>query len=152
MTSETSPAPGTILEQYKSYLGDIGNIGTRYATSNGFYLSVITALLGILALTKAGEVFASPKAALGLAVPTFAILVCMVWSRSIASYQKLFAVKFKVLREMESAGNLFLIFKREDELRGKLTILENERLIPLLLSIPFWVTLIYLLCKLFKVG
>jgi hypothetical protein len=148
---ETNPDPGTILDQYKSYLSDVG-IGTRYATSNGFYLSVITALLGILALTKAGEVFEGPRAALGLVVSTFAILVCMVWSRSIASYQRLFALKFKVLREMEYVGELFPIFKREDDLRGKLTILQNERLIPLLLSVPFLVTLIFLLCKLFKLG
>lgn len=142
----------TVLEQYKAYLGDLGNFGTRYTTANGFYLSVITALLGILALAKTGEVLAGPGAHLGLAVSAFAVLVCMIWSRSMASYRKLFAIKFTVLREMEKKGELFPIYEREDQLRGKLALLDNERLIPLLLSLPFLVTLIFLTCKLFRQG
>jgi|KBSMisStaDraftv2_1062788.scaffolds.fasta_scaffold1966301_2 hypothetical protein len=32
------------LEQYKAYLADLGNVGSRYTTANGFYLPVISAL------------------------------------------------------------------------------------------------------------
>jgi hypothetical protein len=144
----TSPPP--FLDQYKAYLADLGNVGTRYATSNGFYLSVITALLGILALTRAGDAFAGPATYLGLAVSGFAVLVCMVWSHSVASYRKLFAIKFAILRELEQKGDLFPIYQREEDRRGKLSLLENERLIPIILSLPFLVTLIaltYRLCR-----
>ena len=46
-----------LLDQWKSLVSDVGNIGTRYATANGFYLSVITALLALLAYVGTGKVF-----------------------------------------------------------------------------------------------
>jgi hypothetical protein len=137
-----SAGPTPSLDQYKAYLADLGNIGTRYTTANGFHLSVVTALLGILALTKGTEPLARTGAYLELVVASFAVLVCMVWSRSIASYSHLFAIKFAVLREMEQKGNLFPIFERENELRGKLAVLQNDRYIPRLLAAPFLVALV----------
>ena len=150
MDERPTLSPETILDQYKSYMVDVGNIGTRYTTSNGFYLSVITALLGILALTKTGEIFEGSRIYLGLAVCTFAVLVCVGWQRTIRYYAKLFAIKFEVLREMERAGNLFPIFAKEDEKRDGESLLKKDRWIPILLSVPFLVTLILLLAKLPK--
>jgi hypothetical protein len=148
--SQSSLTTPPYLDQYKAYIADLGNFGTRYTTANGFYISVITALLGILALTKAGDVFAAPKAYLGLAVSGFAVLVCLVWSRSIASYRKLFGIKFTILREMEQEGHLFPIYRREDELREKVSLLQNERLIPILLGLPFLVTFMAAAWGIFK--
>jgi hypothetical protein len=34
-----------IVEQYKLYVADLASIGTRYTTSNGFYVSIISAFL-----------------------------------------------------------------------------------------------------------
>ena len=154
------PQQQFVLDQYKAYLEDLGNFGSRYTTSNGFYLSVITALLGILALAKPNAVFEGPQAYLGLAVSAFAVLVCMVWSRSVASYRKLFAIKFHILRKMENEGHLFPIYKLEDEMRGdekqehekrgKVAILQNERMIPLILSLPFLTILVWSAFKLFR--
>jgi hypothetical protein len=90
------PQQQSVLDQYKAYLEDLGNFGSRYTTSNGFYLSVITALLGILAFTKAGAAFEGSRSYLGLAISVFAILVCLVWSRSVDSYRKLFRIKFTI--------------------------------------------------------
>jgi len=150
MDERQTPTAGTILDQYKSYVVDVENIGTRYTTSNGFYLSVITALLGILALTKTGEIFEGSRIYLGLAVSTFAVLVCVGWWRTIRYYAKLFAIKFEILREMETAGNLFPIFTKEDEKRNGESLLKKDRLIPILLSVPFLITLVLLLSKLPK--
>lgn len=147
MDEPPTATPGNILDQYKSYMVDVGNIGTRYTTSNGFYLSVITALLGILALTKTGEIFEGSKIYLGLAVCTFAVLVCVGWSRTIRYYAKLFAIKFEILREMEHDGNLFPIFAKENEKRKGESLLKKDRWIPILLSVPF---LIALMLRLFK--
>ena len=104
---------GYALQQYQAYLQDLGNIGTRYTTANGFYLSIITALLGILSLTKSGESMTSAQGLLRLAVPFFAALVCWVWSRSMAFYDAIFAAKFDVLREMETYAGLFTAYKNE---------------------------------------
>jgi hypothetical protein len=139
-TPPIGPTPS--LDQYKAYLADLSNIGTRYTTANGFHLSVVTALLGVLAFAKGNEPLARAGTYLELVVASFAVLVCMVWSRSIASYSHLFAIKFAVLREMEQKGNLFPIFERENELRGKLAVLQNDRYIPRLLAAPFVVVLV----------
>jgi hypothetical protein len=152
----TVPAPGasTYIEQYKAYLEDLGNIGTRYATSNGFYLSVVTALLGILAYTTAGGAFLSSQAYLAVAVPAFALVVCLIWWQTIAYYDNLFAAKFKILREIEEAGQLFPIYEREykfiKQRRPPHSMLGNDRLVPLLLSVLFLVISLYLLCRLHR--
>lgn len=150
MPDPQPPAPPSMLDQYKSYLTDVGNIGTRYTTTNSLYVSVITALLGILAFAKAGETLASTGAYLGLAVSGFAILVCVAWSRSIVAYRNLFRTKFLVLQEMEQQGNLFPIFSREDKLREGRSLLQNDALIPRLLSAPFLVAFILFAFRLFK--
>jgi hypothetical protein len=151
MGAITPPAPATppYLEQYKAYLVDLGNIGTRYATSNGFYLSVVTALLGILALTKAGEAFVGSQEYLAVIVPIFAIMVCWIWLKTIAYYSNLFAAKFKVMRKLETEGQLFHIYELEqqaiDERRPPHSMLENDRRIPILLMGLFSIVLAYML-------
>jgi hypothetical protein len=149
-TPDPPPEPAIILEQYKAYIQDLGNFGTRYTTANGFYLSVVTALLGILALAKTGEAFGGAATYLGLAVSAFAVLVCLIWSRSVTSYRKLFGIKFDVLRAMEKAGRLFKIYKLEDDLRRDTSLLDIERFIPLLLSLPFFVTFVFFACRLLR--
>src|SRR6267154_3639780 len=144
--TSTSPAPPS-LEQYKAYLGDLGNIGTRYATSNGFYLSVVTALLGLLTYTAAGGAFMSSQPYVAVAIPAFANLVCWIWWRTVAYYDNLFAAKFKVLREMEEAGPFFPIYRQEykfiKEGKPPHSMLRNDRLVPLLLAILFLVVSFY---------
>src|SRR5712675_3246121 len=141
-----TPATPSYLDQYKAYLGDLGNIGTRYTTSNGFYLSVVTALLGILALTKTGETFFGSRPYLAVAVPLFAILVCWIWWRTVAFYRNLFLAKFKVLREIEEKGQLFHIYEREDKVLREgeppHSLLANERLVPVLVAVLFFLVLI----------
>lgn len=148
MAAPQAPIPSTIPDQYKSYMGDVANIGIRYTTTNSFYLSVVTALLGILALAKKDEIFEGSKVYLGLVVSTFAILTCISWWRTIGFYAKLFAIKFEVLRQMEKEGNLFPIFQKEDELRKGDALLKKDRMIPLLLAVPFLIMLVLLSYKL----
>jgi hypothetical protein len=136
------PASGPPVEQYKAYLQDVGNIGTRYTTSNGFYLSVITALLGILTLMKPGEGLADLQLILRIAVPIFAIGLCFVWRHTLLFYSAIFKAKFDVLREIEKTYGLFPAYSRErDVFTGKTWLLENEALIPICLALPFVVIL-----------
>jgi hypothetical protein len=154
MSTPVVPPPRTppYLEQYKAYLGDLGNIGTRYTTSNGFYLSVVTALLGILAYTTTNGAFASSQSYLAVTVPAFAMLVCWIWWRTIAYYHNLFTAKFKVLCEIENQGQLFPVYTSEYKFiadgRPPRSLLANDRLVPLLLALLFLAVLLYMvLCK-----
>ena len=130
--------PVATIEQYQAYLGDLANIGSRYATANGFYLSVISALLGILFVMTPAEGMADLQNILRLAVPLFAIGLCFVWRQTISFYRSLFTAKFEVLREMEVSASLFPAYQREKTLfSGSSWLLRNEARIPLYLALPF---------------
>jgi hypothetical protein len=129
-----------VLEQYKSLVQDVGNIGTRYATANGFYLSVLTALLGVLAYVGTGKDVDRTTYPTVLLVAVFAIAVCWIWRKTIQFYGKLFKGKFAVLKEL--GGQLALnVYQREDQLvyvEGKAKPLtEHEAWVPLLLGCFF---------------
>lgn len=139
--------PKATVEQYKAYLEDLGNIGTRYTTSNGFYLSVITALLGILSLMKPGEGLADLRDVLRIAVPLFAIGLCFVWRKTLQFYRDLFTAKFAVLKEMEQSAKIFSAYDREYQLLPKQWLLDNEVHVPVFLALPF---LVILACTIWK--
>lgn len=145
--STNPPSSPPYLEQYRAYLQDVGNIGTRYATSNGFYLSIVTALLGVLALSQAGAP-SNLQLLLRITVPFFAVAICWIWAKTLRFYKHLFKAKFDVLREIEVAGGLFPGMKREAELftesKGQ-WLTKNERRVPILLALPFVVVLIHAL-------
>ena len=103
-----------LLEQYKSLVGDVASIGTRYATANGFYLSVLTALLGVLAYVGAGKPIDTTSYPVIMLVAAFAVVICFIWHSTIVYYGKLFGAKFAVLKHIES--NLSVqVYAREDE-------------------------------------
>jgi hypothetical protein len=144
------------LDQYKAYLDDLGNIGTRYTTANGFYVSIVSALLAILALAEKGEALARFDVLLYIVVPIFACLLCLVWWESMKSYSSLFKRKFDVLREMEKQQLPFAPFLREEELRQENLpksgprMIKNDEWIPLILATPFAAVFFYglwLACK-----
>jgi hypothetical protein len=126
-----------ILEQYKSLVGDVGNIGARYATANGFYLSVLTALLGVLAYVGTGKAIERQTYWVVVLVALFAIAICWIWRKTIQFYGKLFKGKFDVLKELgcELPVN---VYQREDQKvygeGGARPLTEHEARVPLLLA------------------
>ncbi len=137
-----TPETSVLLEQYKSYVADVGNIGTRYATANGFYLSVIAALLAILTFAKDGNGLNNTNNFLLIAIPVFAILLCYIWRRTIQYYGQLFSAKFTVLREME-AGLVFKTYANELTHLRSARLLPNESWVPVILAIPYLLVLAY---------
>ena len=139
------------LDQYKLYMADLTSIGTRYTTANGFYVSVITALLAILALAKPGGGMDELGLLLRLVVPFFAVCLCVLWSNTIAFYGALFSAKFDTLRKMEEHLP-FPTFATEYEALDKRKtswLLQNERRVPLMLALPFLAIFLQAAWKLF---
>ncbi len=137
--AELDPAAGLYLEQYKAYLGDLGNIGSRYATVSGFYVSVISALLGILAFTETTKLFGQIQTATLLVVCGFAVCLCVVWSGIIRFYRALFEAKFTVLRQLEQHLP-HECFREEYEIlqkSGVMWLTRQERFVPLILILFF---------------
>lgn len=96
------PKRQIVLEQYKSLVEDVGNIGQRYATSNGFYLSVLTALLGVLAYVGSGQSLEKINLLIIVLVAVFATVICWIWRETIAFYGRLFSAKFCLLKRLEA--------------------------------------------------
>ena len=90
------------LEQYKVYLADLGNIGLRYATVQGFYVSVIAALISVLALAESNKIFSQLQTSTLVLVCLFAVALCIVWAATIRFYGVLFGAKFAVLKALET--------------------------------------------------
>ena len=127
------------LDQYKAYLADLGNVGSRYATANGFYLSVISALLGILALTESSKLLGTvPRSTLWV-VCLFASVICIVWTRTIGFYRRLFSAKFRVLDELEAHLPHKCYGKEYEylEAKGATNLLKIDRFAPIALMLFF---------------
>jgi hypothetical protein len=105
------------LEQYKAYMGDLGNIGTRYATVQGFYVSVFAALVSILALAESGKILSPLPTSTLVVVCSFAIPLCILWAATIRFYGGLFAAKFAVLKVLE-ANLAYNCFEEEYKVRS----------------------------------
>ena len=134
----------TLLEQYKSYVGDLGNIGSRYTTTNGFYLSIVSALIAFIGFTRKEESLETLRGWIYIAVPIFAILLCLVWHLTMKFYSGLFKVKFDVLREMEQRLP-FPTYETEDRLlrERKSRLISIEKWVPAILSLPFVIVLAF---------
>lgn len=129
--------PDTKLDQYKSYLLDMGGVGTRYSMAQGFYLSVLTALVGILALTEGSKPLGQMRPGVVVGVPLVAISICWIWYRTISFYSKLFAIKLAVLRKLEAdlSAQPF-----DEELKASANLeplTKNERRVPVVIGLLF---------------
>jgi hypothetical protein len=127
------------LDQYKAYLADLGNVGSRYATANAFYLSVISALLGILALTESTKLLGMvPRSTLWV-VCLFASVICIVWTRTLGFYRRLFAAKFQVIDQLEAhlPHACFANEYRFLQAKGATNLLRIDRFAPIVLMLFF---------------
>lgn len=100
-SKKQSGATEVYLEQYKAYLNDLGNIGSRYATANGFYLSVISALIGLLAFMEKEDLLAPTNSQLLYIVSAFGVFLCFIWFATIKFFGLLFKAKFIILSRLE---------------------------------------------------
>ena len=136
------PAPFTTsewLEQYKAYLADLGNVGSRYTTANGFYLSVITALMGVLALTETGKLLNAVPRPVLWAVCLLGSVICWAWYRALSFYRRLFAAKFQVVNELEENLPLQCFAEEYEHMKGKgaTSVLAIDKLVPIVVAVLF---------------
>jgi hypothetical protein len=92
-----------ILEQYKAYIGDLGNFGARYAALHTLYFSLLGATIAVLGLTENGKLLGGPLSGhVVWIVAAFGVGLCLLWLISARYYRAAFAAKFQVLRELEA--------------------------------------------------
>jgi len=137
-----------LVEQYKIYTEDLGNIGSRQASTSAWYTSIVSALAAVIAYLAKEQPLQS-LTYVGIAPISFVgIMLCVIWQFHARSYQYLYDAKFRVLHELERAGLPFHCFGRESQLRDprrvRFTTLESYLsatfvvLFGLLLGIAVW--------------
>jgi hypothetical protein len=90
----------TAFEQYKLFVEMTDKLAERRQTSNTFFLTIASALLGLVGLgSEAGTNGLTPSF-LWL-IPTVGVVTSYTWFRFIKSYRDLADARFKVLHEME---------------------------------------------------
>ena len=126
------------IEQYKGYMQDVANIGTRHETARGFYLSVLSALLAFVAL--AGK--DGPLNGIGphffVVVSVGAIAICGLWLIHTLSFAALYQAKLGRLHVMEEKLP-FQNFAAEFE------VLNGDWLYIRLTTVECWVAFIFII-------
>ena len=143
-----APAPSEkaqLLEQYKIYIGDLGNIGTRHAQTNTWYVSILSALLVFLSLSSGVGALSDVRTGSQAAVAILGLVICWMWSLHARSFGLLYLAKFNVIRKMEEQLPVACYALEWDNLKNtayaKFTRI--ERRIAFFMMLPFVLVLLF---------
>jgi hypothetical protein len=123
------------LEIYKIYVVTADKMGVRRQLANSFFLSINTAIIGLVSYLQAGS---NTKTFLGfyLLISISGMLICYMWYRLILSYKQISSGKFKVIHEIEEKLPLspynaeWEILGRGKDSKRYLPFTHIERLVP----------------------
>ncbi|HNW71752.1 MAG TPA: hypothetical protein PKZ36_03010 [Candidatus Paceibacterota bacterium] len=104
------------LEQYRIYIHVFNSTSQRRLKSNEFFLTINTAIIGILGYIESTNLIDKPV--IYLLVPFVGIAICYSWYRIIYSYRIVKRAKYKVIHSIEKKLPLSL-FETEWEILGK---------------------------------
>lgn len=115
-----------LLSQYQSFVKSSEEISSKRMNSNNFYLSLNTALLGIV-----GYLFYLNKSLIIILILSIlGIIISLVWSEGISSYRELNSAKFKIIHEMENYLPSAPFRKEDEYLRSYYKITKIEKFVP----------------------
>ncbi len=84
-----------VLEIYKTYIQAAETISGRRQSSNSFFLTVNTGIIGAIGY------FGNKEISSAWIVSLAGVILCYAWYRLVRSYKDLNSAKFKVIHEME---------------------------------------------------
>jgi hypothetical protein len=121
----TDPRDPTTNETsiYTAYLSDLGRIGERHQTLRQFYVSVITALLTFVGLSKANDALFNAAREVRIAAGIVGIAMCALWAFQMVSFRSIYSAKVAVLKKMEEKW-LIRPFTTEEEHHPRLTTID----------------------------
>ena len=125
------------LEQYKVKVSDLGNLGQRQGTMTTYYVSIVSALFGVLAFK--GRSLGQVDAVVVLAITVPGTLVSLLWFLGISFFRSLFRAKLRMVERIEELLP-FQTFRDEfDDMRrrGPSRWLWVEQFVPLVFAAAF---------------
>ena len=101
-TAKIPAVPSHIIEQYKIYVTDLGTYESQLASMQTVYLTLIGALISVLAFKEAIRPIEDYAHPVSIAVFVFIAAICAVWSATAFLNKDVFSAKFKLLNDMET--------------------------------------------------
>lgn len=89
-----------LLDQYKLYVEMADRISSRRQTANSFFLSINTALIGLLGYFSTNNP-PQPDNSFNWMIAAAGITLSCLWYKMIQSYRNLNTAKFKIIHEIE---------------------------------------------------
>jgi hypothetical protein len=135
-TSSQTPSPQA-LEQYKAKLSDLGNVGSRQTAMTTYYVSIVSALFGVLAFKE--KSLSQIDTTVLFMVCGAGFLVCLLWFHSLTFFRGLFRAKLRMLEEMEESLPFQTFRKEFDQVRqsGLTGWIWIERFVPAVFALFF---------------
>lgn len=131
-----------LLEIYKLHCEIGDRVSQRRSQTNQFYITVLSALIGILSLSTSNE-FRTYFNYMAIIGGLMGIILCLIWIVNIRSYRQLNTAKFKTLHEVEKRLS-FQFYSEEWTHLGEgkdskkyYQLTKIEQFAPILLSLPF---------------
>lgn len=90
------------LEIYKIYSESADKISERRQSTNSFFLSINTAIIGLISYLQSTSAITSFTPAYILTTTT-GVVTCITWHRAILSYKRINTEKFKIIHKMEES-------------------------------------------------
>lgn len=135
-TTPTTPSTQAI-EQYKAKLADLGNIGSRHTSMTAYYVSIISALFGVLALKE--KSITQIDTAILFMICGAGFVISILWFYSLSFFRCLFRAKLTVLGNIEQALP-FQTFREEFEMLKASSVTSwiwIERIVPIVFAMFF---------------
>lgn len=140
-----------LFEEYKLFVSVIEQQSARRQQMNNFYITILSGLLLSVSIVIEKKIFSESYISglvLGL-VGFLGICICLIWHVNIKSYKQLAECKFKVIFDLEKKLP-YPLYTQEWNLLKEGTSLGKyrdssfiERLVPMLLSLPYLIILIW---------
>lgn len=90
-----------LLDTYRIYVEMADRISSRRESTNSFFLTVNTAILGLLGFLAQAAALPSERTAL-VPVALAGIVLAFLWRRILKSYRELNSAKYKVIHALEA--------------------------------------------------
>jgi hypothetical protein len=150
--SQNNKSQEHFFEQYKLYIEMMDRVTARRGQTNQFYLSLISASLGLLVLFSDPQKVIAYPTILFFLLSLLGLLLCASWWFNINSYKQLNYLKFKVIFEMEKQLP-FACYTREWEIEKEVSdryrrLTKLEKYIPICFGFLYLLLIVYAILKL----
>lgn len=146
-TEKNPPLSQEAIEQYKAKLSDLGNLGERQSSMTTYFLSIISAFIGILAIKD--QSILKIDISILLIICGAGFLICLLWFLSETYFLHVFRAKLTVLQTIEQTLP-YQTFKQESDILRQFKMrswLRIERMIPVVFGLFFLCLAVYRLAS-----